>query len=81
MQLKHMNIRKKQCFWLINELSHYFYIEPAVADFLPGFLQQQAYDAGNWVLPGLVESILPVSQRVLRALGVSGPLWRLFQKP
>lgn len=58
-----------------------FYIEPAVADFLPGFLQQQAYEAGNWVLPGLVEPILPVSQRVLRALGVSGPLWRLFQKP
>ena len=58
-----------------------FYIEPAVADFLPGFLRQQAYEAGNWVLPGLVEPILPVSQRVLRALGVSGPLWRLFQKP
>jgi radical SAM superfamily enzyme YgiQ (UPF0313 family) len=58
-----------------------FYIEPAVADFLPGFLQQQAYEAGNWVLPGLVEPILPISQRVLRALGVSGPLWRLFQKP
>ena len=58
-----------------------FYIEPAVADFLPGFLQQQAYEAGNWVLPGLVEPILPVSQRVLRGLGVSGPLWRLFQKP
>jgi len=58
-----------------------FYIEPAVADFLPGFLLQQAYEAGNWVLPGLVEPILPVSQRFLRALGVSGPLWRLFQKP
>ena len=58
-----------------------FYIEPAVADFLPGFLQQQAYEAGNWVLPGLVQPILPISQRVLRSLGVSGPLWRLFQKP
>lgn len=58
-----------------------FYIEPAVADFLPDFLLQQAYEAGNWVLPGLVEPIMPVSQRVLRSLGVSGPLWRLFQKP
>lgn len=58
-----------------------FYIDPAVTDFLPGFLQQQAYEAGNWVLPGLVEPILPVSQRVLRALGISGPLWRLLHKP
>ena len=58
-----------------------FYIDPAVLDFLPGFLQQQAYEAGNWVLPGLVEPILPLSQRVLRGIGISGPLWRLFQKP
>jgi radical SAM superfamily enzyme YgiQ (UPF0313 family) len=56
-----------------------FYIEPAVKDFLPQFLQRQAYEAGNWVLPGLVEPLLPASQRILRALGVSGPLWRLFQ--
>lgn len=58
-----------------------FYIDPAVIDFLPGFLQQQAYEAGNWILPGLVEPILPASQRILRGLGISGPLWRLFQKP
>jgi len=58
-----------------------FYIDPAISDFLPGFLQQQAYEAGNWVLPGLVEPILPRSQRVLRGLGISGPLWRLLHKP
>ena len=58
-----------------------FYIDPAVLDFLPGFLQQQAHEAGNWVLPGLVEPILPSSQRILRSLGVSGPLWRLLHKP
>jgi len=58
-----------------------FYIDPAVIDFLPGYLQQQAYEAGNWVLPGLVKPILPTSQRILRAMGISGPLWRLFQKP
>jgi len=58
-----------------------FYIDPAVADFLPGFLQQQAYETGNWVLPGLVEPIQPVSQRFLRGLGIAGPLWRLFHKP
>jgi radical SAM superfamily enzyme YgiQ (UPF0313 family) len=58
-----------------------FYIEPAVSDFLPGFLQQQAYETGNWVLPGLVDPIQPVSQRLLRGLGIAGPLWRLFQKP
>ncbi|GMR00718.1 MAG: B12-binding domain-containing radical SAM protein [Gammaproteobacteria bacterium] len=58
-----------------------FYIDPAVADFLPVFLQQQAYETGNWVLPGLVEPIQPASQRLLRKLGVAGPLWRLFHKP
>jgi len=58
-----------------------FYIDPAVTDFLPGFLQQQAHAAGNWVLPGLVPPLLPVSQRLLRGLGISGPLWRLLRKP
>lgn len=57
-----------------------FYIDPAVSDFLPGFLQQQAYETGNWVLPGLVDPIQPVSQRLLRGLGIAGPLWRLFHK-
>ncbi len=58
-----------------------FYIDPAISEFLPGFLQQQAYETGNWVLPGLVEPILPTSQRLLRGLGIAGPLWRLFQNP
>jgi radical SAM superfamily enzyme YgiQ (UPF0313 family) len=58
-----------------------FYIDPAVSDFLPGFLQQQAHEAGNWVLPGLVQPILPGSQRILRGLGISGPLWRLLRRP
>ncbi len=58
-----------------------FYIDPAVSDFLPEFLLQQAHEAGNWVLPGLVEPILPGSQRILRGLGISGPLWRLLHKP
>jgi radical SAM superfamily enzyme YgiQ (UPF0313 family) len=57
-----------------------FYIDPAVSDFLPGYLQQQAYEAGNWVLPGLVAPIMPRSQRMLRGLGLSGPLWRLLHK-
>lgn len=58
-----------------------FFIDPAVRDFLPAFLQRQAYEAGNWVLPGLVEPIQPRSQRLIRGLGISGPLWRLFQRP
>jgi radical SAM superfamily enzyme YgiQ (UPF0313 family) len=58
-----------------------FYIDPAVSDFLPEFLQQQAHEAGNWVLPGLVQPILPGSQRILRYLGISGPLWRLLHRP
>lgn len=58
-----------------------FYIEPAIADFLPGFLKQQARQAGNWVLPGIEPPLLPASQCILRALGVSGPLWRLLRFP
>lgn len=58
-----------------------FYVDPAVESFLPGYLQQQALSAGNWVLPGLAEPILPRSQRLLRRLGISGPLWRLLNKP
>ena len=58
-----------------------FYIEPEVRDFLPNYLMQQARDTGNWVLPGLSPPILPSSQRLIRALGVSGPLWRLLQSP
>jgi hypothetical protein len=50
-----------------------------VAGFLPEYLQQQARAAGNWVLPGMEPPLLPVSQRLLRALGVSGPLWRLLR--
>jgi hypothetical protein len=56
-----------------------FYIEPGIADFLPTYLQQQARAAGNWVLPGMEPPLLPISQRILRALGISGPLWRLLR--
>lgn len=60
-------------------LQPFFYVEPAVRDFLPAYLQQQALEAGNWVLPGLSPPLLPASQRLLRALGISGPLWRLLR--
>ncbi|MGB7931153.1 MAG: radical SAM protein, partial [Gammaproteobacteria bacterium] len=56
-----------------------FYVEPGVSGFLPDYLQQQARAAGNWVLPGMEPPLLPSSQRLLRALGVSGPLWRLLR--
>jgi radical SAM superfamily enzyme YgiQ (UPF0313 family) len=56
-----------------------FYIEPGIAGFLSDYLQQQALAAGNWVLPGMEPPLLPVSQRILRALGISGPLWRLLR--
>ena len=58
-----------------------FYIEPGVAEFLPRYLSEQAHAAGNWVLPGLAAPLLPSSQRILRGLGISGPLWRLLHKP
>jgi radical SAM superfamily enzyme YgiQ (UPF0313 family) len=60
-------------------LAPLFYVEPEIAGFLPDYLQRQAWEAGNWVLPGLAAPILPGSQRLLRALGVSGPLWGLLQ--
>jgi len=58
-----------------------FYIEPEVAGFLPAYLQQQAHEAGNWVLPGLAAPLQAESQRLLRGLGIAGPLWRLLQRP
>ena len=58
-----------------------FYIEPEVAGFLPAYLQQQAHEAGNWVLPGLAAPLPAESQRLLRGLGIAGPLWRLLQRP
>ncbi len=58
-----------------------FHIDARVKDFLPGYLLRQAREAGNWVLPGLVRPIDPLSQRLVRALGASGPLWRLLASP
>jgi radical SAM superfamily enzyme YgiQ (UPF0313 family) len=58
-----------------------FYVAPQVVDFLPGYLTAQAREAGNWVLPGMQPPLLPTSQRLLRGLGVSGPLWRLLRHP
>lgn len=60
-------------------LQPFFYVEPAVRDFLPDYLRRQALAAGNWVLPGLSPPLLPACQRLLRALGISGPLWRLLR--
>ena len=60
-------------------LAPVFFVDPAVRDFLPAYLQRQALEAGNWVLPGLSPPLLPASQRLLRALGISGPLWRLLR--
>jgi radical SAM superfamily enzyme YgiQ (UPF0313 family) len=58
-----------------------FFIDPAVREFLPGFLLRQAREAGNWVLPGLKPPLEPLSQRAIRALGIAGPLWRLLRFP
>ncbi|MGD2064313.1 MAG: cobalamin-dependent protein [Nitrospirota bacterium] len=58
-----------------------FFVEPAVAELLPAYLRRQAVETGNWVLPGLVPPLLPASQRLFRALGVAGPLWRLLRSP
>lgn len=55
-----------------------FYVEPEIAGFLPDYLRAQARAAGNWVLPGLAAPLLPASQRLLRGIGVAGPLWRLL---
>lgn len=56
-----------------------FYVEPEIADFLPYHLRQEALETGNWVLPGLAAPLMAGSQKILRALGISGPLWRLLE--
>ncbi len=62
-------------------LAPFFYVDPAVREFLPAFLAGQAREAGNFVLPGLAPPIEPLSQRAIRALGIAGPLWRLLRFP
>lgn len=62
-------------------LTPVFYVAPEVADFLPAHLTQQAREAGNWVLPGIEPPLLPATQRLMRGLGISGPLWRLLRFP
>lgn len=58
-----------------------FYIASEVRKFLPNYLLSVAKKSGNWILPGLVTPILPMNQRLLRAIGVSGPLWKLLEHP
>ncbi len=72
------NMDNAACPRTVDYLPDHLRAAPAVTSFLIPFLCRQAAEAGNWVLPGVVPPPLPASQRLLRALGVSGPLWRLL---
>ena len=56
-----------------------FYIAPEVRDFLFSFLESFARARGNWVLPGLVPPVRPITQRLIRATGYKPPLWHLLR--
>ncbi len=56
-----------------------FYIAPEVRDFLFPFLESFARARGNWVLPGLVPPVEPITQRLIRAIGYKPPLWHLLR--
>lgn len=56
-----------------------FYIAPAVRDFLIPYLEGFAAARGNWILPGIVPPIRPITQRIIRLAGYKKPLWHLLR--
>lgn len=56
-----------------------FYIDPAVNSFLIPYLEKFAAERGNWILPGIVPPIRPVTQQIIRFAGYKKPLWHLLK--
>ncbi len=56
-----------------------FYIDPAVEHFLIPYLEQFAAKRGNWILPGVVPPMRPVTQKLIRMAGYKKPLWHLLR--
>ncbi len=56
-----------------------FYLDPAVRSFLLSYLERYASSRGNWILPGVVPPLRPVTQKIIRFLGYKRPLWHLLR--
>ncbi len=68
---------------LITHRSQYlnpvFYLEPALEPILMHMLLSFAEPRGNWILPGLVTPLKPLTQRIIRLAGYRRPLWHLLR--
>ena len=56
-----------------------FYIDPSVKTFLLPYLEKFAAKRGNWILPGVVAPLRPITQKIIRFLGYKKPLWHLLR--
>ncbi|MHB1756752.1 MAG: B12-binding domain-containing radical SAM protein [Leptospirillum sp.] len=56
-----------------------FYIDPSVKTFLLPYLEKFAAQRGNWILPGVVAPLRPITQRLIRFVGYKKPLWHLLR--
>ena len=56
-----------------------FFLETGLESFLIEYLTSFALERGNWILPGIVPSIEPTTQRLIRLLGYRRPLWHLLR--
>ncbi len=56
-----------------------FYIDPVVAPMLLSTLKTFAASRGNWILPGIVPPIEPLTRQILRFAGYKKPLWHLLR--
>jgi len=60
-------------------LNPVFYIDPAVKTFLIPYLERFSAKRGNWILPGVVAPLRPITQRIIRFVGYKKPLWHLLR--
>ena len=56
-----------------------FYLEPALEPVLTDMLLSFSEPRGNWILPGLVVPLKPMTQRIIRLAGYRRPLWHLLR--
>lgn len=56
-----------------------FYLDPAVRSFLLPYLERFSAARGNWILPGIVPPLRPITQRLIRFSGYKKPLWHLLR--
>jgi radical SAM superfamily enzyme YgiQ (UPF0313 family) len=67
----------------VTDRKHYldpiFFLESGLESFLIEYLTAFALERGNWILPGIVPSLSPVTQRLIRLSGYRRPLWHLLR--